>query len=368
MSLAADELEQRVAPLRERLLSATAEGLRVLPVGGRTKPALSTPPDGAVALDTTALRGIVEYDPRELTVTALAGTPVAEVRDALAAHGQHLPFDPPLTAAGATLGGVVATGAAGPGAFGHGGVRDFVIGVRFLDGNGTLVGGGGKVVKNAAGFDLPKLLVGSAGRLGVIVQLAFKVFPQPSARTTAVLELERLDAALAAMAALGRGPLGIEALDLEPPGRLLVRLTGPRETLAARVETIAGTRPQLLEDEEERATWERAAELRWLPAGGDLLRVPLTPRAIPAFDAALATTGATVRYSLGGNVAWVAWPSAAPLELPDPLAALLRAQGLAAQRFTGPPGPSLLGTAPGAHAFAQRVRAAIDPAGRFLED
>jgi len=161
---------------------------RVLPRGGGSKPALSTPPEGVAVLDVSGLRGITEHDPDELTVTALAGTPVAAVRDALAAHGQHLPFDPPLVAAGATLGGVVAAGTSGPGRFRHGGVRDFVIGARFLDGDGELVGGGGRVVKNAAGFDLPRLLVGSMGRLGVLVEVAFKVFPAPPAWGTLITE------------------------------------------------------------------------------------------------------------------------------------------------------------------------------------
>ena len=101
----------------EAVQEAVRRGPRVLPVGGGTKPALSTPPaDDVVALDLSSLRGLVEYDPAELTLTALAGTPVAEVDEALAVHGQHLPFDPPLRAGGATLGGVVAAGTSGPGA------------------------------------------------------------------------------------------------------------------------------------------------------------------------------------------------------------------------------------------------------------
>ena len=127
MTLAVDSVEA--------VQEAVRAGPRVLPVGGGTKPALSTPPaDDVIALDLSSLRGLVEYDPAELTLTALAGTPVADLDEALAVHGQHLPFDPPLSAAGATLGGVVAAGTSGPGAFRHGGVRDFVIGVRFVDG------------------------------------------------------------------------------------------------------------------------------------------------------------------------------------------------------------------------------------------
>ncbi|MDQ3630359.1 MAG: FAD-binding protein, partial [Actinomycetota bacterium] len=211
----------------EELQDAVREGPRVLPVGGGTKPALSDPPsDEVVGVDLSGLRGIVEYDPGELTFTAMAGTPVAEIDAALGEHGQYLPFDPPLADAGATLGGVVAAGTSGSNAFRHGGVRDFVIGVRFVDGTGRLVAGGGRVVKNAAGFDLPKLMVGSAGRLGVMVQLSLKVFPRPRATTTLSFSFETTEAARAAIGALGRGALDLDALDLEPPGRVLVRLGG----------------------------------------------------------------------------------------------------------------------------------------------
>ena len=163
----------------QELVRGAEPGIRLLPVAGGTKPALSSSSRADVQrLDVSELTGVLEYDPAELTITALAGTPLVEVQTALAEHGQHLPFDPPLGEAGATLGGVVAAGAAGAGAWRNGGVRDFVIGVRFVDGTGRLITGGAKVVKNAAGFDLPKLMVGSIGRLGVIVQLSFKVFPK----------------------------------------------------------------------------------------------------------------------------------------------------------------------------------------------
>ena len=137
---------------RSRTRSASTRGCSR--AAAAPKPALSTPPEGVVPLVVSGLRGIVEYDPEELTITALAGTPVRVVQEALAAHGQHLPFDPPLARAGATLGGVVAAGTSGSGGHRHGGVRDFIIGARFVDGTGALVGAGGRVVKNAAGFDL----------------------------------------------------------------------------------------------------------------------------------------------------------------------------------------------------------------------
>ena len=182
----------------------------------------------------SGLRGVVEYEPNEFVFTALAGTPVAEVVAMLAEHGQYLPFDPPFVAAGATLGGAVASGLSGPGRYRYGGVRDFVIGVRFVDGLGQLVRGGGKVVKNAAGFDLPKLMVGSLGRLGALVELSFKVFPKPPAFGTLRVDYPSLAAAVEAMATLVTKPLDIEAVDLEPSSAsasLLVRIGGREDQL-----------------------------------------------------------------------------------------------------------------------------------------
>lgn len=330
-------------------------------MAGGTKPALSAAPDGAVTLDVSGLSGIVDYDPRELTITARAGTPVEEVRHALAEHGQRLPFDPPLGRAGATLGGVVAAGTSGAGAFRHGGVRDFVIGVRFIDGTGRLVGGGGRVVKNAAGFDLPKLMVGSCGGLGVLVELTFKVFPAPRETTTAVLELGDLAAGLSAMVRLARGPLSIEALDLELPGRVLVRLDGPPATRARRVAEVVGAAPELVAGDDERRLWDDAGELAWIPADARAVRVATTPRRVPALNAALAKAGATARYSRGGQLAWVAWPISA--ELAD-LDACLRACECTGLALTGSPARRPLGATDGG-AFGQRIRAALDPDRRF---
>ena len=149
-----------------------------MPRGGGTKPALSSV-DAADVLDLSALVGITEYLPSEYTVTALAGTRLAEVESRLAAEGQYLPFDPLLVEAGGTVGGAVASGANGSGRFRYGGLRDFLLAVTFVDGRGEIVRGGAKVVKNAAGFDLPKLMVGSLGRLGVLIECTFKVFPHP---------------------------------------------------------------------------------------------------------------------------------------------------------------------------------------------
>lgn len=363
MSVAAASVDEL-----QRLVADCPPGRRLLPVAGATKPALSrSDRDDVEALDVSGLRGLVEYDPAELTFTARAATPVAEVADALAEHDQHLPFDPPLGAAGATLGGVVAAGTSGSGALRHGGVRDFVIGVRFVDGTGRLITGGGKVVKNAAGFDLPKLMVGGMGRLGVMVQLSFKVFPRPRATTTLQFSLADTGTAGAMAAAVAGGPRELDAIDVLPGGRLLVRLGGDAEALPARAARLAaavGTQPVRIEGEAERELWREAAELRWVPAGAAVVRVACNPHTAGGLEAAvLGTPGASLRLARACDSGWVAWPAGAALaELDEALVRL----GLTGMVLTGPPGGGLLGRPVGG-AFAERVRRALDPHDRFVE-
>jgi glycolate oxidase FAD binding subunit len=351
----------------QEAVTACPPGRRLLPVAGGTKPALSaTRRDDVDLLDVSGLRGVVEYDPAELTFTAQAATPVAEIAAALAEQGQYLPFEPPFAAAGATLGGVVAAGASGSGALRHGGVREFVIGVRFVDGTGRLVAGGGRVVKNAAGFDLPKLMVGAMGRLGVLVELAFKVFPRPLATTT--LELDGRDTATAVAAAcrLAAGPRQLDALDVLPGGRLHVRLGGHPDALAARAErlvTAAGFgAPVAAVDGDEQRLWADAAELRWA-GDASVVRVPVTAHEAVPLDDAVRAAGGVVRFGLAANVAWVAWPSDASMHALDQL--LARA-GLAGVVLAGAADQPLVGRRR-PNPFAARVRQALDPHGRFLE-
>lgn len=332
-------------------------GPNVLARGGGTKPALSTPHEDHVLADLSGWRGVEEYDPSEYTITLRAGTPLADVIPLLQENGQYLPFDPPLVAAGATVGGTVATGLSGPGRYRFGGVRDFILGVRYLNARGTLIRGGGKVVKNAAGFDLPKLMVGALGRLGLLTEVTFKVFPRPQATTTLVMRCPRLEDALNAVYRLTASPLELEALDFAGPesgGLLWARLGGLPEALPRRFDRLRqflGGGEQL---PEEADFWSRARELSWFPPSFALIKVPLTPRRIPAFHAAL-TANALCRFSGGGQVAWLATPD--PL---DTLDASLTQQGLGGLTLFGPVGRSYLGHRPGWHAI-ERLYAAMMP-------
>lgn len=338
---------------------------RVFVRGRGTKPTLAAPPPETTVVEMTAFRGILEYEPQEFTFTALAGTPVAEVARMVAEHGQYLPFDPPLAEAGATLGGTVAAGLSGPMRYRYGGVRDFILGVRFVDGEGRLVRGGGKVVKNAAGFDLPKLMVGSAGRLGVLVELTFKVFPRPPAYATCRATFGSVNACLEALFDLWVRPLDLEALDLEPVAdgmALWVRIGGMAEALPPRLDRLQSLLGgEVWQGDEEAAFWDDAREFRWAPAEWALVKVPLTPKRVPALEERLASLENRRRYSVGGNVLWLATPE--PL---DRVGMLLQELGLAGLVIRGAAETPFIGYRKG-QAFARRVKQALDPHGRFPE-
>ena len=347
----------------DEVVEAVRSHPRLLPVGAGTKPVPAALPPGFAALSLRGLTGIREYDPAEYTFTALAGTPIAAVAAELARHGQYLPFDPPFGAEGATLGGTIAAGVSGPGRQRYGGVRDFILGLRFVTGAGELVQGGGKVVKNAAGFDLPKLFVGSLGRLGVMAEVTFKVFPQPRAFATLRVDLPNLAAALAVVARLGASVFDLEGLELDPPGTLWLRLGGTAETFPGRLaelERQAGP-GQRLEGEGEADFWRRRVPVPTDPARQLLVKVPATLAEIPSLDAALAAAGAGRRYGAGGAVAWIAWPGSA-----EALDQLLLAQGLSGLVLSGPSARPLVGRVRG-EGFRRRVKAALDPDGRFPE-
>jgi len=349
----------------EDVVAAVREHTRVVAHGARSKAPLVAEEPGAAYIDTTRLTGVVEYDPGEFTFTALAGTPLSEIQALLAENGQHLPFDPPLARAGATLGGTVAAAMNGSGRLRFGGVRDFVIGVRFVDGTGKLVRGGGKVVKNAAGFDLPKLMVGSLGRLGVLVELSFKVFPAPPAWRTIRVKCAGVEDAVTVMAELGRRPFDLEALDLEPPGTLVLRVSGDEAMLdihAARVGAATGRPFEVVAGAEEEGYWQGLRDFAWVPPDCWIVKVPLTLRRLPELERVLAAGDVARRYAVAGNVAWLAWPVDRPRTELD-LAGL---NGLIVR------GPALDGSGPwigpaniGAAVFARRVKDALDPDGRF---
>jgi len=339
---------------------------KVLPQGGQSKPPLLQSTDNTVArLDMCKLTGISEYEPGEYTFTAFAGTPLAGIAAALAENGQYMPFDPPLIGQGATLGGTIAAGISSSRRYRYGGLRDFILGVQIVDGQGRLIRGGGKVVKNAAGFDLPKLMVGSLGRLGILISASFKVFPAPLTTASLSASFQDLSQALAAMARLMSGPFDLEALDLLPQGNgavtLLARVGGPADVLATRLDrlrSVAGAGDPVLDDEQ---IWAGANDFGWLDQGCLLVKVPTTARTLPGLDSALQSTGISRRYAVGGNLAWIAWRGAV-----QECHQLLNNLGLSGLVLRGESQRALIGK-PLENTFLNRVRVALDPAHRFVD-
>lgn len=329
---------------------------------GGSKPALAADAEAATLVELGALRGVVEHEPKEFTVTVKAATPIAELETLLESAGQFLPFDPLLVEAGATAGGTVASGLSGSGRLLYGGVRDFVLGVRLVDGTGSVIRGGGKVVKNAAGFDLPKLVVGSLGCFGIVTELTFKVFPRPESWATVTRRFGSTAQAWEALLELRRSPLELAALDLEGPGTLWVRLGGRRRALqerAERVRRLLGGGEILVESREAEA-WKRWRELVDWRGERSTVKVPLSPRRLPALDAALPAE-VLRRYGAAGQVAWLGWPDSLPLAS---LAKLLDGQGLEGLRVDGGEGARRLGRVRGGAAVA-RARRALDPDSLF---
>jgi glycolate oxidase FAD binding subunit len=186
----------------------------IYPLGGRTALDYGIVPAGeGIGLGLTDLAKIVDYTPRDMTILVEAGVRMSDLAATLAAEGQQLPIDVPR-AGEATLGGVVATNWNGPRRYGYGTIRDYVIGVHAVDGRGVAFKGGGRVVKNVAGYDFCKLLTGSLGTLAVITQLALKLKPLPERTVTVAAACRDLAGAEAALARLAKLPAPPTAIDL----------------------------------------------------------------------------------------------------------------------------------------------------------
>ena len=219
-------------------IRAAADAKRPLRIrGGGSKDFYGNAPAGEL-LDVSAYRGIVDYDPTELVITARAGTPLAEIETAMRDKGQMLGFEPPHFSGPATLGGCVAAGLSGPRRPYAGSVRDFVLGVRILDGRGTNLAFGGQVMKNVAGYDVSRLMTGSLGTLGVILEVSLKALPLPATEMTLVRE-ETQDDAIRLMNTWAGKPLPITGT-CHVEKRLYVRLAGAAPAVKAAAGKIGG--------------------------------------------------------------------------------------------------------------------------------
>jgi glycolate oxidase FAD binding subunit len=281
--------------LQERIREAARRGTPLRLRGGGSKDFYGNEPCGEL-LDTRGHAGIVSYEPTELVITGRCGTPLAEVENSLKENRQCLAFEPPHFGPEATLGGCVAAGLSGPRRASAGALRDFVLGVKLIDGRGRALGFGGQVMKNVAGYDVARLAAGSLGTLGLIAEVSFKVLPLPARELTVHLEMTE-ERALEAMNRWAGQPLPISAtawLD----GDLGVRLSGSSAGVHAAAERIGGTR---IEGSESAAFWQRIREQTDPFFSGPQ---PLWRVALPSVHPPLDIAGTTL-LEWGGGLRWI---------------------------------------------------------------
>ena len=231
-------MNQVLQEFRERIASASASKRALRIRGNGTKDWYGQSFDGEV-LDTTAYSGIVSYDPTELVVTARAGTTLREIGAALSEKKQMLAFEPPRFDGLATIGGIVASGLSGPRRQAVGSVRDFVLGSALMDGKGEVLNFGGEVMKNVAGYDVSRLLAGSLGTLGLILEVSLKVLPRPFAQHSLQFAMGE-EEALHQVNVWGGQPLPVSATCWHD-GKLAVRLSGAQAAVDAAIAKMGGS-------------------------------------------------------------------------------------------------------------------------------
>jgi glycolate oxidase FAD binding subunit len=246
-----------IEELTAALADANERGIAVIPWGAGRHMSLGNVPNRYdIALRTTKLDRVIEHEPADMTVTVEAGITMAKLQATLAEHGQFLPIDAP---ADSTVGGVLAAGVSGPSRHAYGLPRDWLIGCRTALADGTLIKGGGRVVKNVAGYDMPKLAVGSLGTLSVIVEATFKLAPLPVAQETLVATFDSPAAAtMAAFEANERG-LALRAVAVRDDGTAAFWLAGP----AAAVERSKRELAELTHDVKTERLEGPASEQWW---------------------------------------------------------------------------------------------------------
>ncbi len=358
--------------LIDRVRAAAADGQRLRIAGGGSKLAVCGPL-AAQPLSTRGWSGILSHEPSELVITVRGGTPLAEVEAALIEHGQCLPFEPPHLGSHATVGGMVAAGLAGPARASVGGVRDYVLGARLINGRGELLTFGGQVMKNVAGYDVSRALAGSWGLLGVIAEVSLKVLPVAPAEATLFFYLGQHDA-LEQLHRWGGEPLPLNAScwvrNTTQPGApelLFLRLRGAVAAVEAACKRLqresGGTR---MDTAQASADWSACRDQR-LPflaeapsAEHGLWRVSVPQTAAPLLGA----WPQLIEWH--GAQRWLWAPVAAEREIRAAARAagghaqLFRqpAQGAAGVRRFDAPTPAL-------RQVMQRLREAFDPHGVF---
>ncbi len=306
---------QNEAALAEAVAAASGP-LRV--AGGGTRP-VGNPVTGEV-FSVSGLTGVTLYEPGALTLVVAAGTPLADVEAALAKENQRLAFEPMDhrgllgTEGEPTIGGVAAANVSGPRRIAVGACRDHLLGVRFVDGQGTVLKNGGRVMKNVTGYDLVKLLCGSYGTLGVLTEVSLKVLPKPDVTGVVLIEgLSDEDAVRALSMALG-SPFEVTGAAHTPKGIdgnpvTMIRIEGFEASVAYRLERLQdllrsfGTSATETDPEKTAAGWRWVRDVEaFHGAPGDVWRISVKPSDGPAVAQALQAEG--LLYDWGGGLVW----------------------------------------------------------------
>jgi glycolate oxidase FAD binding subunit len=359
-------LEPRDArDLRQIVADAVAEGSKLELRGGGTKAEFGAPREANI-ISLHQIAGVLDYDPAELVLTVRPGTPLTAIEAMVAGEGQMLAFEP-WGEPGATIGGIVAAGVAGSRRVTAGSARDHLLGFTAISGRGESLVAGAKVVKNVTGYDLPKLMAGSWGRLGAMTELTLKVLPRPRVTVTMLANGLSPRAAHAAMACALGSNAEVSAAAHLPSGETLLRIAGFAPSVEARCLLL----PRLMESHCT-PLWRRAmtgAEL----VGAIRWKVHLPPARAPELLESLAPLGIDWAMDWGGGLVWIA------LDHTDmAVRTAAAAVGGEATLVHAPADmratvPTLHERAPGVMALEQRVRRAFDPSGvfvtgRFMED
>ena len=260
-----------IASIAERVRAAAASGTPLRLRGGGSKDFYGQALQGEV-LDTSALAGVISYEPSELVVTVRVATPLAELEALLAEQGQCLPFEPPHFGPGGTVGGMVASGLSGPARASAGAVRDFMLGLKLINGRGEALTFGGQVMKNVAGYDVSRLMVGAMGTLGLLTEVSLKVLPVAPAEASLRFECSQAQA-LDWLNAWGGQPLPLnascwvqETRGMAGIGTLYLRLRGAHAAVEAACTTFSETWGGQRQDQAQAAAdWQacRDQQLTW---------------------------------------------------------------------------------------------------------
>lgn len=357
--------------------AALSGGHKLEITGGGTRADFGAPDRQADHLCLQSLSGILDYDPAELVLTARAGTSLIEVKEAVAAHGQALAFEP-WGKAGATLGGSLAAGVAGPRRVSAGAARDHLLGFEAVSGRAEVFRAGAKVVKNVTGYDLPKLVCGSWGRLAALTEVTLKVLPRPQeAHTLAWHGLEDAQA-FALMHEAMRLPVDVAAAAHSPDAYTLIRLDGFVPSVVARKAHLLAAlahygRPESLAAVEAEWLWAKQEGGAGLSPDRPLWRLSLPPRRTLAVLAPLLALGAHYLADWAGGLVWLTLSGHE-----EQLRSLVAGGGGHATLVRAPAEmrarvPALHPQVAGVEALSRRVRRAFDPLGvfeinRFLDE